>query len=76
METDDQMETRRKGTQDVQNTSWTFSTRTMYVQFTSYVQGLISGMFGKNPEMSGDQTVPKTIKNLLSINEVRLVVTQ
>ena len=70
METDDQMETRRKGTQEVQNTSWTFSTRTMYVQ------GLISGMFGKNPEISGDQTVPKTIKNLLSINEVRLVVTQ
>ena len=62
--------------QDVQNTSWTFSTRTMYVQFTSYVKGLISGMFGKNPEISGDQTVTKTIKNLLSINEVRLVVTQ
>ena len=68
METDDQMETRRKGTQEVQNTSWTFS--------TMYVQGLISGMFEKNPEISGDQTVPKTIKNLLSINEVRLVVTQ
>ena len=48
----------------------------MYVQFTSYVKGLISGMFGKNPEISGDQTVTKTIKNLLSINEVRLVVTQ
>ena len=31
METDDQMETRHKGTQDVQNTFWTFSTRTMYV---------------------------------------------
>ena len=75
METDDPMETRRKGTKTLRTLPGLF-----YPHFVRFIYLIILGLnfwhVRSKTEISGDQTVSKTIKNLLNINELSLVVTQ